>query len=175
MRKFYLYMSNYTLPYYSEFSQILLNHEIVEWRANDFISAIFYEKQYIEPSEKQSIYRGLNILVKCNYLLRKRDKDNNNIFRYSESSNLKSFRNIEKIKKVKEALIKEQESLEDILAKRKTEKVFIENIVSKNPDLHDFFHKYDYLISKELNDLENKNNFINNIFQDIEVHQLEST
>lgn len=167
-------MSNYTLPFCNDFFHILLNQEIVEWRANDFITAIFNDKEYIEPSEKQSIYRGLNILVKCNYLLRKRDKDNNNIFRYSESSYLKSYRNIEKINKVKEALIEEQKSLENILERRKSEKVFIEKIMNKNPDLQDFFNKYESLISKELNELESKNDFIANIFNDIESHKLES-
>jgi len=166
-------MSNYTLPFYSDFSRILLNHEIVEWRANDFISAIFIEKKYIGPAEKQSIYRGLTILVKCNYLSRKRDKDNN-IFRYSESSNLKYFRKKEKLKKVKIALIKEQKILEDILERRKAEKVVIENIISKNPDLHDFFYKYDSIISKELYDLENKSSFIKTIFHDIDNYQLDS-
>ena len=55
-------MSKYTLPFYSDFFHILLNHEIIEWRANDFIKAIFNDRQFVKPSEKQSIYRGLNIL-----------------------------------------------------------------------------------------------------------------
>ncbi len=77
-------MSKYTLPFYSDFFHILLNNEIIEWRANDFIKAIFNDKQYVKPTEKQCIYRGLSILVKCNYLLKVRDEDNRNIFRYSE-------------------------------------------------------------------------------------------
>ena len=125
-------MSKYTLPFYSDFFHILLNHEIIEWRANDFIKAIFNDRQFVRPSEKQSIYRGLNILVKCNFLLTVRDENNRNIFRYSESSYLKSYRNVEKVKKVKEALIEEQKSLENVLERRKTEKVFIENIITKN-------------------------------------------
>lgn len=56
-------MSKYTLPFYSDFFHILLNHEIIEWRANDFIKAIFNDRQFVKPSEKQSIYRGLNILT----------------------------------------------------------------------------------------------------------------
>lgn len=131
-------MSKYTLPFYSDFFHILLNHEIIEWRANDFIKAIFNDRQFVKPSEKQSIYRGLNILVKCNFLLTVRDEDNRNIFRYSETSYLKSYRNVEKVKKVKDALIEEKKSLENVLERRKTEKVFIENIITKNPDLQSF-------------------------------------
>ena len=167
-------MSKYTLPFYSDFFHILLNHEIIEWRANDFIKAIFNDRQFVKPSEKQSIYRGLNILVKCNFLLTVRDEGNRNIFRYSESSYLKSYRNVEKVKKVKEALIEEQKSLENALERRKIEKVFIENIITKNPDLQCFFDKYENVISKELKELENKNSFIVNIFNDIEKDQLES-
>ena len=167
-------MSKYTLPFYSDFFHILLHYEIVEWRANDFIKAMFDDKKYVEPTEKQSIYRGLNILVKCNFLLTVRDEDNRNIFRYSESSYLKSYRNVEKVKKVKEALIEEQKSLENALERRKIEKVFIENIITKNPDLQGFFEKYENVISKELKELENKNSFIVNIFNDIENDQLES-
>lgn len=167
-------MSNYTLPFYDAFFHVLLNQEIVEWRANDFIKTIFDDKKIITLSEKQSIYRGLNILVKCDFLLKIRDKNNNNIFRYSESSYLKSYRNAEKLKKVKEALIKEQKSLDNVLQRRKTEKVFIENIISENPSFQDFFDKYECIISKELHELESKNNFIVNIFNDIESHQLES-
>ena len=167
-------MSKYTLPFYSDFFHILLNHEIIEWRANDFIKAIFNDKQYVKPTEKQCIYRGLSILVKCNYLLKVRDEDNRNIFRYSETSYLKSYRNVEKVKKVKDALIEEKKSLENVLERRKTEKVFIENIITKNPDLQSFFDKYENVISKELKELEDKNSFIVNIFNDIENDQLES-
>ena len=167
-------MSKYTLPFYSDFFHILLNNEIIEWRANDFIKAIFNDKQYDKPTEKQCIYRGLSILVKCNYLLKVRDEDNRNIFRYSESSYLKSYRNVEKVKKVKEALIEEQKSLENVLERRKTEKVFIEKIISKNPDLQSFFDKYEDVISKELCELENKNSFIVNVFNDIESYELGS-
>ena len=103
-----------------------------------------------------------------------RDEDNRNIFRYSETSYLKSYRNVEKVKKVKEALIEEQKSLENVLERRKTEKIFIENIITKNPDLQGFFDKYENIISKELKELENKNSFIVNIFNDIEKDQLES-
>lgn len=149
-------------------------NEIIEWRANDFIKAIFNDKQYVKPTEKQCIYRGLSILVKCNYLLKVRDEDNRNIFRYSESSYLKSYRNVEKVKKVKEALIEEQKSLENVLERRKTEKVFIEKIISKNPDLQSFFDKYEDVISKELCELENKNSFIVNVFNDIESYELGS-
>ena len=167
-------MSKYTLPFYSDFFHILLNHEIIEWRANDCIKAIFNDRQFIELSEKQSIYRGLNILVKCIFLLTVRDKDNRNIFRYSETSYLKSYRNVEKVKKVKDALIEEKKSLENVLERRKTEKVFIQNIITKNPDLQSFFDKYENVISKELKELEDKNSFIVNIFNDIENDQLES-
>ena len=167
-------MSKYTLPFYSDFFHILLNNEIIEWRANDFIKAIFNDKQYVKPTEKQCIYRGWSILVKCNYLLKVRDEGNRNIFRYSESSYLKSYRNVEKVKKVKEALIEEQKSLENVLERRKTEKVFIENIISKNPDLQSFFDKYEDVISKELCELENKNSFIVNVFNDIESYELGS-
>ena len=103
-----------------------------------------------------------------------RDEDNRNIFRYSETSYLKSYRNVEKVKKVKDALIEEKKSLENVLERRKTEKVFIENIITKNPDLQGFFDKYENVISKELKELENKNSFIVNIFNDIEKDQLES-
>lgn len=103
-----------------------------------------------------------------------RDEGNRNIFRYSESSYLKSYRNVEKVNKVKEALIEEQKSLENVLERRKTEKIFIENIITKNPDLQGFFDKYENVISKELKELENKNSFIVNIFNDIEKDQLES-
>ena len=103
-----------------------------------------------------------------------RDEGNRNIFRYSESSYLKSYRNVEKVKKVKEALIEEQKSLENVLERRKTEKVFIEKIISKNPDLQSFFDKYEDVISKELCELENKNSFIVNVFNDIESYELGS-
>ena len=103
-----------------------------------------------------------------------RDEDNRNIFRYSETSYLKSYRNVEKVKKVKDALIEEQKSLENALERRKIEKVLIENIINKNPDLQGFFDKYENVISKELKELENKNSFIVNIFNDIENDQLES-
>ena len=167
-------MSKYTLPFYSDFFHILLNNEIIEWRANDFIKAIFNDKQYVKPTEKQCIYRGLSILVKCNYLLKVRDEDNRNIFRYSESSYLKSYLNVEKLKYFKLVLIEEEKSLENVLERRKTEKVFIEKIISKNPDLQSFFDKYEDVISKELCELENKNSFIVNVFNDIESYELGS-
>ena len=81
---------------------------------------------------------------------------------------------VKKVKKVKDALIEEKKSLENVLERRKTEKVFIENIITKNPDLQSFFDKYENVISKELKELEDKNSFIVNIFNDIENDQLES-
>ena len=128
-----------------------------------------------EPVKRPfSISEIVVLLVKCNFLLTVRDEDNRNIFRYSESSYLKSYRNVEKVKKVKDALIEEKKSLENVLERRKTEKVFIENIITKNPDLQSFFDKYENVISKELKELEDKNSFIVNIFNDIENDQLES-
>ena len=64
--------------------------------------------------------------------------------------------------------------MENVLERRKTEKVFIENIISKNPDLQSFFDKYEDVISKELCELENKNSFIVNVFNDIESYELGS-
>lgn len=128
-----------------------------------------------EPVKRPfSISEIVVLLVKCNFLLTVRDEDNRNIFRYSETSYLKSYRNVEKVKKVKDALIEEKKSLENVLERRKTEKVFIENIITKNPDLQSFFDKYENVISKELKELEDKNSFIVNIFNDIENDQLES-
>ena len=128
-----------------------------------------------EPVKRPfSISEIVVLLVKCNFLLTVRDEDNRNIFRYSETSYLKSYRNVEKVKKVKDALIEEKKSLENVLERRKTEKVFIENIITKNPDLQCFFDKYENVISKELKELEDKNSFIVNIFNDIENDQLES-
>lgn len=161
-------MANYKLPFYSDFFHVLENHEILEWRANDFVQAIFNNKQKIEDSDKHSIYRGLNILVKCNYLVRIKDKRNKNIFRYSETDRLKSHKTVEKLSKIKEVLMEQQNNLVNILEKRKSERLVIEDILTKNPDLKDFFGKYDLLISRELNELENKTIFIKNIFNDIE-------
>ena len=132
-------------------------------------SASFHLSENIAPLKS-----GTKHLVKCNFLLTVRDEDNRNIFRYSETSYLKSYRNVEKVKKVKDALIEEKKSLENVLERRKTEKVFIENIITKNPDLQSFFDKYENVISKELKELEDKNSFIVNIFNDIEKDQLES-
>ena len=64
--------------------------------------------------------------------------------------------------------------MENVLERRKTEKVFIEKIISKNPDLQSFFDKYEDVISKELCELENKNSFIVNVFNDIESYELGS-
>lgn len=161
-------MANYTLPFYNEFFHVLENHEIDEWRANDFIHAIFPNKININIHEKQNIYRGLNVLVKCNYLSRVKDKINKNIFRYNETNRLKSYKMNKKILKIKEVLLEEKNNLDTSLRKRNSEKIFIKDILSKNPNLEDFFKKYDLMISKELSDLENKNIFIKNIFDDLE-------
>ena len=135
----------------------------------EFFSQFLLYSPYQLDHNVLAIYR-----VKCNFLLTVRDEDNRNIFRYSETSYLKSYRNVEKVKKVKDALIEEKKSLENVLERRKTEKVFIENIITKNPDLQSFFDKYENVISKELKELEDKNSFIVNIFNDIENDQLES-
>lgn len=71
--------------------------------------------------------------------------------------------------------MKEQKVLKNALEKRRSEKFFINDLVSKNPELKEFFHKYDFCISKELNELENKNSFIENIFHDIEKSKLKSS
>jgi hypothetical protein len=55
-------MSKYTLPFYSDFFHILLNYEIIEWRANDFIKAIFNDRQFVKLSEKQSRLLDFTIL-----------------------------------------------------------------------------------------------------------------
>ncbi|MFW1843607.1 hypothetical protein ACG9YY_11805 [Acinetobacter pittii] len=161
-------MAKYTLPFYSNFFQVMEKNEIVEWRANDFIFAIFGKNSKIKNHERQSIYRGLNILVKCDYLKRIRDKNNKSIFRYSETTRLQQHKNIEKIAKVKEVLKEEQNNLISTLEKRSSEKVFINDIINKNPELKDFFLNYDFVISQELRQLEIKASFIKNIFNDIE-------
>lgn len=65
-------MSKLTLPFYREFFEILESNEILNWRANDFVQAIFEKRKNMGDQDRQLIYRGLVILVECKYLKREK-------------------------------------------------------------------------------------------------------
>lgn len=161
-------MSKLTLPFYHEFFEILQSNEILNWRANDFVQAIFEKRKNMGDQDRQLIYRGLAILVKCKYLKREKTAENKKIYRYSETLRLKIYRENIQQEKIKEVLITEQNIIEKSLKRNKVEQLLIQEIVHKHPDFENFFHKYDQCISKRIVELETKAVFIREIINDIE-------
>lgn len=162
-------MAKYVLPFYSEFFKVLENNEILNWRANDFVLAVLQTKCIIDGKNRQLIYKGLNVLVQCNFLQRERDQKNKKLFRYSETIRLKVHKENVLHKKIKDALIIERGSLEASLAKNRVEQYVIKDIVHKNPEFGKFFEKYDVSISNSLIELESKAIFIKHVINDIEA------
>lgn len=161
-------MSNLTLPFYHEFFEILKNNEILNWRANDFVQAIFDKRKNMRDQDRQLIYRGLSILVECKYLKREKNAKNKRIYRYSEAPRLKVYKENIQQEKIKEVLITEKNIIEKSLQRNKVEQILIQEIVQKHPDFENFFHKYDQYISKKIVELEIKAVFIREIINDIE-------
>lgn len=161
-------MSKLTLPFYHEFFEILESNEILNWRANDFVQAIFEKRKNMGDQDRQLIYRGLAILVECKYLKREKTAENKKIYRYSETLRLKIYRENIQQEKIKEVLITEQNIIEKSLKRNKVEQLLIQEIVHKHPDFENFFHKYDQCISKRIVELETKAVFIREIINDME-------
>lgn len=161
-------MSKLTLPFYHEFFEILENNEILNWRANDFVQAIFDKRKNMGDQDRQLIYRGLAILVECKYLKREKKAENNRIYRYSEALRLKVHKENIQQEKIKEVLTIEQNIIEKSLQRNKVEKILIQEIVHKHPDFQNFFHKYDQYISKKIMELETKVIFIREIINDMD-------
>ncbi|CAI3149504.1 hypothetical protein MWMV8_MWMV8_01794 [Acinetobacter calcoaceticus] len=161
-------MSKLTLPFNHEFFAIFASNEILNWRANDFVQAIFDKKKSMGDQDRQLIYRGLSILVECKYLKREKMAENKKIYRYSETLRLKIYRENIQQEKIKQVLITEQNIIEKSLQRNKVEQFLIQEIVHKHPDFENFFHKYDQCISKRIVELETKVVFIREIINDIE-------
>ncbi|HAV5928139.1 hypothetical protein PGJ97_13000 [Acinetobacter baumannii] len=162
-------MSKLTLPFYREFFEILESNEILNWRASDFVQAIFDIRKNMEDQDRQLIYRGLVILVECKYLKREKKAENNRIYRYSEAVRLKVYKENIQQKKIKEVLITEQNIIEKSLQKNKVEQNFLQDIVQKHPDLQIFLDRYDQYLSKKINELEIKMMFIKLIVKDLDL------
>ncbi|MDC4554045.1 hypothetical protein OHV56_05975 [Acinetobacter baumannii] len=161
-------MSKLTLPFYHEFFEILESNEILNWRANDFVQAIFDKRKNMGDQDRQLIYRGLTILVECKYLKREKKDENNRIYRYSETLRLKVHKENIQQEKIKKVLLTEQNIIEKSLQKNKIEQILLQDIVHKHPNFESFFHKYDQCISKRIIELETKAVFIREILNDIE-------
>lgn len=161
-------MSKLTLPFYHEFFEILESNEILNWRANDFVQAIFEKRKNIGDQDRQLIYRGLTILVECKYLKRNKKAENNRIFRYSEAPRLKLHKENIQQEKIKEVLLTEQNIIKKSLQKNKVEQMLLQDIVHKYPDFEKFFHKYDQCISNRIIELETKVIFIREIINDMD-------
>jgi len=162
-------MSKLTLPFYHEFFEILESNEILNWKANDFVQAIFNKRKNIGDQDRQLIYRGLAILVECKYLKRDKISKNNRIYRYSETLRLKVHKENIQQKKIKEVLITEQNIIEKSLQKNKVEQTFLQDIVHKHPDLQILLDRYDQYLSKRINELEIKVMFIKLIVKDLDL------
>ncbi|HFE9908096.1 hypothetical protein Q5X71_16630 [Acinetobacter baumannii] len=162
-------MSKLNLPFYHEFFEILESNEILNWRANDFVQAIFDKRKNMGDQERQLIYRGLAILVECKYLKREKKAENNRIYRYSEAPRLKVHKENIQQEKIKEVLLTEQNIIESALQKNKVEQILLQDIVHKHPDFENFLQKYDQYISKKIVELETKVIFIREIINDIEI------
>lgn len=163
-------MSKLTLPFYHEFFEILESNEILNWRANDFVQAIFDKRKNLGDQDRQLIYRGLAILVECKYLKREKKADNNRIYRYSEALRLKVHRENIQQEKIKEVLLTEQKIIEKSLQRNKVEQIFIQDIVHKYPDFETYLHKYDKCISKKVVELETKFDFIQEVIDGLKKY-----
>ncbi|MEN8283949.1 hypothetical protein ABFP35_04605 [Acinetobacter baumannii] len=161
-------MSRLTLPFYHEFFEILESNEILNWRANDFVRAIFSKRKNIGDQDRQLVYRGLAILVECKYLNREKKVENNRIYRYSEAPRLKLHKENIQQEKIKEVLAIEQDILEKSLQRIKVEQILLQDITNKHPDFEKFLKKYEVYISKKIIELETKVIFIREIINDIE-------
>lgn len=162
-------MSKLILPFYHEFFEILESNEILNWRANDFVQAIFDKRKNIEDQERQLIYRGLAILVECKYLKREKKAENNRIYRYSEALRLKVHKENIQQEKIKEVLLTEKNIIEKSLQKNKVEQILLQDIIHKYPEFESFLHKYDQCISKRIVELETKVLFIKSVLNDIDL------
>ncbi|MGR2824663.1 hypothetical protein FY048_03855 [Acinetobacter sp. 1124_18A] len=161
-------MSKLTLPFYHEFFAILESKEILNWRANDFVQAIFDKRKKIGNRDRQLVYRGLAILVECKYLKRERKDENNRIYRYSEAPRLKVHKEKIQHEKIKEVLIEEQGIIEKLLQRNNIEQIFLKDIVDKYPDFEIFLHKYDVCIAKKILELKTKSQFIRGVLNDLD-------
>lgn len=161
-------MSKLFLPFCHEFFEILESNEILNWRASDFVQAIFDKRKNIGDQDRQLIYRGLTILVECKYLKREKKADNNRIYSYSEAPRLKVHKENVQQEKIKEVLLTEQNIIEKSLQKNKVEQILLQDIVHKYPDFEKFLQKYDQYISKRIVELETKSVFIREIINDME-------
>ncbi|WP_407480138.1 hypothetical protein [Acinetobacter baumannii] len=112
-------MSKLFLPFCHEFFEILESNEILNWRASDFVQAIFDKRKNMGDQDRQLIYRGLTILVECKYLKREKKADNNRIYSYSEAPRLKVHKENVQQEKIKEVLLTEQNIIEKSLQKIK--------------------------------------------------------
>lgn len=162
-------MSKLNLPFYHEFFEILESNEILNWRANDFVQAIFEKRKNMGDQDRQLIYRGLTILVECKYLKRDKKAENNRIYRYSEAPRLKVHKENIQQEKIKEFLNSEKIIIERSLQKNKIEQILIQDIIDKRPDFKIFLNKYDVYISKKINELKTKCEFIQGVIEDIEI------
>ena len=161
-------MPKLTLPFYHEFFEILESNEILNWRANDFVRAIFNKRKNIGEQDRQLVYRGLAILVECKYLKREKKVENNRIYRYSEAPRLKLHKENIQQEKIKEVLAIEQDIFEKSLQRIKVEQILLQDITNKHPDFEKFLKKYDLYISKKIIELETKVIFIREIINDME-------
>ncbi|WP_111811612.1 hypothetical protein [Acinetobacter soli] len=130
------------LPLYDNFIEILINHEIKNWKAKDFCEKMCIDKNSGYEQHRRLVYVGLKVLVKCNYLRVDLSESNSRKFSYSETNRTNFLREryrrqiLEKIfmRKKIEFLnqIKDKENninfIKTLLADDKTlEKYFIEH------------------------------------------------
>lgn len=141
------------LPLYDEFLEVFDNHEIQNWQAKHFWERMVLTQSRRNERYKQLMYRGLKVLLKCNYLEIDKTQSTLNKFIYKETPHLNELRNKHKKQKLEKVfLIKKSEFLDQIKVKENNIE-FLDQLLSHDKTLEKYFIIHKEKIEKDIKNI----------------------
>lgn len=149
------------LPLYRDFLEIFDKYEVKGWNAKDFVNKLPLYK--LNESNKKKMYQGLQILVRCKYLVIDPTTSKKNKFSYSETKRANELRmrikkeKLEQIFSSKKAIF-----LQEVLAKENNIN-FIKDILSTDNSLEKYLIEYKEMFELDVQKLNSNINLMDDI------------
>lgn len=154
------------LPLYDEFLEIFDNHEIQNWQAKHFWKKMALTESRRTERCKQLMYRGLKVLLKCNYLEIDESRSTLNKFIYKETPRLNELRNKYKKQKLEKVFLNKKSEFLDQIKVKQNNIEFLDQLLSDDKTLEKYFIIHKKKIEKDIKNINSNIKLMEDILSD---------